>query len=316
MALGEMPGLNVLNAFNNARQLNMQEGSSNLQQIGAVQGILASQQQQQQRNLAIQKEAQLRGVLSSLPANATSEDVMKAVRPFASPDELMKSGDRQAAINSNKEMALARLENTRTQGEQMFKLRFQQAKTKDEQLAIANEYKSFNARVNAAKLQYDTGTNIAVPSAPLGGFANQPPAALSGSAPDQASGIAAINANVAAGGPGGTLQLPDTPAPQMAPQPSAAPSGALAAPAPTAPSPQPADAGNLDARDLLLRRIGAPTGPLPNLQPAQQAPAAPVAVPPAKSQPEIALAKMPPEIAALPKKEQNKWLVANAGGGI
>ena len=253
MSLADTAGGGLWSAFTGGQQQAQQQGTANLQSIGMVQGILAKQQ-------AIQRETQLRGVLSSLPPTATSDDVMRAIRPFATADELMKSGDRRLNADSNKEMALARLQQAAAQSNQMMQFRLSQAKTAQERAQIEAEHKQFNDKVNAERLKYDTGAIVAPPSyAPP-----PPPAALSGSAPDQASGIAAINANVAAGGPGGTLQIPTV----------STPAAPVAAPV----APQPAQA---------------PTSPI-----------------------DAGIIQMPPSVAALPKKMQDKWLSDNSGGGI
>lgn len=161
--LASIPGLAGYSA---QTQFNQQRDLSGLQQMGALQGILAKVKEQQLAE-------QFRGAMA---AAKTPEEQAAVAAQFGSPKDIMGHADRQVTAANTREIALQRIDQASTQGEQMFKLRFAAAKDKKEQDAINNEYLAFNAKVKAAKAQYETGTNVSVPtfSAPLG----PPPNAL------------------------------------------------------------------------------------------------------------------------------------------
>ena len=83
------------------------EETQNLQQASGLMGLMQAAQQQQQRQQALQREQAFRGALGALPANATEDQVLAAVRPHASPDDLLKtitsSRDRQATMEATKQ---------------------------------------------------------------------------------------------------------------------------------------------------------------------------------------------------------------------
>lgn len=90
------------------------------QQVTQAMGILGALQQQQARAQAAQREQQMRGVLSTLGPDATPEQVIGAVRQFASPDDILKltqgSMDRKAAMDA------ARLNQQEGRDQRLFEL--------------------------------------------------------------------------------------------------------------------------------------------------------------------------------------------------
>ena len=85
--LASIPGLGGYAAADEESR-NVQMGQ--LQQMGALQGILA-------RSQAQQKEAGLRQALGSLGPDATEEQTLKAIIPFASPDKILAVKEGAAA---------------------------------------------------------------------------------------------------------------------------------------------------------------------------------------------------------------------------
>lgn len=79
-ALARVPGLA---GFLGSQRFSQQQDLGNLQQANMLTGILA-------RNQALQREQALRGALAQLPPDASQEDVIKAVRPHANPDDLFR----------------------------------------------------------------------------------------------------------------------------------------------------------------------------------------------------------------------------------
>lgn len=91
-----MPNLSDFLSAYRGREAQMQaEPMQQLQQVGALQGILSKAQ-------SAQREQALRGVLSSLPPDATPDQVVKAIRPYASADDILKitqaAADRKATL--------------------------------------------------------------------------------------------------------------------------------------------------------------------------------------------------------------------------
>lgn len=304
-----MADLPIWDAFQGAIDRNVQRGSANMQQLGALQGILAQQQQQQAKQAALAKEEKLRGVLSQLPPDATPDQVVAAIRPFASADDIMKitqaSADRKAASANTKEVALARLAQTAAQGEQMFQLRMQAARTAQDRQRVDSEYKMWKSGVERERLKYDTGATLP-PFAPslLSGGETAPqrdPMALPVSQPTTDERAAMAQLRPLAQG-GGSVEV----VPQAAP-----------ASAPMAPAPQPEQAasptfpsfsGYIPPQnpDTELRRFsgGAPAATAP------AAPAAPAAA--------ASAAPVMPQFTGSPRQRadmENKWRLAQSKGG-
>lgn len=70
--------LSVLSAFNSARNQSAQEGAQEMQQVGALQGILAQHQKQQMQQQALQEQQEMKGTLARV-AQETGGDPAKMV---------------------------------------------------------------------------------------------------------------------------------------------------------------------------------------------------------------------------------------------
>src|SRR3990167_817088 len=96
-----------LAAYLSVRDRNEQRGSEELQQAGAVQGLLARMQQQQELQRG-------RAALAQLGPEASEEDILRTTIPFSSPEAVMKakqsSLDRRVQIAATTEMGKARLQ--------------------------------------------------------------------------------------------------------------------------------------------------------------------------------------------------------------
>lgn len=112
-SLLDIPGLG---GYLQAQQIGTQQQGAQLQQMGAIQGILAKQR-------ALQQDQALRGALSQLPPDATEEDIVKAVMPHVGGKELLTtmtaSKDRQAALEVQKQTRKDALEARLYQIDQM-----------------------------------------------------------------------------------------------------------------------------------------------------------------------------------------------------
>lgn len=86
--LASIPGLGGYLA---AEQNNQTRQFGQLQQLATLQGIANTAAQAQQRQAALMRDQQMRGVLSQLGPEATPEQVARAVAPFASADDLLKT---------------------------------------------------------------------------------------------------------------------------------------------------------------------------------------------------------------------------------
>lgn len=100
--LASVPGLAGYQA-----QVNQNNATTmgNVQQGQAVGGILARIQQQAAQQQALQRDAQMRSALQGLSPDATQDQVMAAVRPYAGAGDLLKSAtssaDRRARMESD-----------------------------------------------------------------------------------------------------------------------------------------------------------------------------------------------------------------------
>ena len=283
-----MADLPIWGAFQDAIDRNVQRGSANLQQMGALQGILAQQQNVQKQQAAAMREREFRGALA---AARTPEERMAVAEKYADPSQLLAHGDRQATAANTKELALARLAQTAQQGEQMFKLRMAAATTAADKARVDAEYKGWTAAVARERLKYDTGATLP-PFAPslmpaqaaeegaTFNFRLPNGQTLAGSAPNEAAAVGIGQAALGAS--------------------PAAPAALSAAPAPQeAPAPAPAMPNNMDTQDMRL--AAAPQAAAPAMAPAA-APALPAM----------------PQFVGSPREQaaaKNKWLMAQAKGG-
>ena len=316
MSLADTAGGGLWNAFLGGRQQAQQEGTANLQNVGALQAVLARAKQDQLANA-------FRDEMSR--ASTPDEQASVAVK-YGDPTHVLANATRVAGVRATQEMARARL----TQALQLADMTHQDRLSKmSDAREIAAEHARHNGIVEAiqrdalanagARLAYDTGATPANSSAavppPAGASAPQQGITVQGSFPEADANIVGASPSLLAAAAqkdptiaavlsrAGVTGLPQA-------QPSAAPEAAASTPAPVS-VPQP-DAGNLDARDLMARGASAAPQAIPNAAPSPL-PTAPVA---AVNPVEAAIEKMPPEIARLPKKQQDAWVVANSGGGI
>lgn len=86
--LANIPGLAGYLA---GEQNNQVRQFGQLQQLATLQGMANVAAQTQQRQAALMRDQQMRGVLSQLPPDATEDQVLGALRPYASADDLLKT---------------------------------------------------------------------------------------------------------------------------------------------------------------------------------------------------------------------------------
>lgn len=274
-----------------------------LRQLGEIQGILTRQQAQEQAQAALLKKQEYLGALS---AARTPEERVAIAERFAEPAALLGHSDRKIADATRREMALARIMQTATQGEQMFKLRMQQAQTAADKANVAREYTQWKAGVDRERLKYDTGAEVPAFQLPptLGALPQEPTAAF-GSLPANVPTSDAAAYQAALGGGSGTVNRIMQPAETAnmrlmgneAPAPAPVPFGSLP-PEPEAPQPPPAPPSNMDARDRRLAAMG---------------PAATATVAPS-----VSAAPVPPTFSGSPRQQAdalNKWRLQNAKAG-
>ena len=325
MSLADTAGGGLWNAFLGGRQQAQQEGTANLQNVGALQAVLARAKQDQLAN-AFRDEM----------SRATTPDEQAAVAvKFGDPTHVLANATRVAGIKGTQEMARARLTQALQLADMTHQDRMRSATTAEARAAESARHNGIveaiqrDALANAgARLAYDTGATpsnsfAAVVPPPAGSSSPVPPAGVA--APQQGVTIQGsfpeADANIVGASPSllaAAAQKDPTLAAVLSragvgglpqPQPSAAPEAPVAAPAPVS-APQP-DAGNLDARDLALRGAAGTPQPIPNAAPGPL-PAAPVSAVP---QPQSAIPPMPPEVAKMPKKFQDAWTLDQAKKG-
>lgn len=239
---GSLQQIAGLGGFVGGAEESRLEQTAALQQAGALQAILAKAQDMQ--------NAPLRAAL--LKAQVAEHEQAPELK--------------RAALDSNRNIALARLDQAAQLAAQTFTVRMKNAVTAEERLAVEKQARAWESGYKAERLKYDTGANMAPldfgassgTALPAGGLPSQPQGAV---VPQVGEGVAPRTAapNLAAaieqfrGGAGQprTVEI----APQAVPtgQPS---QGSLAEIAATA---TPAAPNNLDTRNLRLRGAAAPT---------------------------------------------------------
>ena len=323
MALADIPGYG---AYVQRRAMNEAAPGVELKQVGALQSLLMNAEKAKQVREANVRAESMRGALAGLQEDATPDQVLAAVRPYADADTILKatqsSADRRATNENTKQIALQRLAQQASVAQMAHERALAAAQTQQErnaEIARHNRVKeALDAEARAVagqRLFYDTGLRTPGVQVPQEG----PPAAPQGMPQQDVVGFAGTDAEaiqrVRDASKRG-LMASMTVDPQMAetlggmtqPAPAAAPQVAPAVPS------VPAPRDNLDARDLALRNM-TPQPPRDLLQrPGDQAPAVPVAAAPG------GLPEMPPEIKAAPPKVQDRWKVeqirqSNAGSG-
>lgn len=137
-----------LDAFHAAQGFGQQQQMGQLQQMGALQGILAKQQ-------AAQREKALRGVLSQLPHDATPDQVVQAIRPFASADDILKitqgSADRNNALKLAQENRAAQMDQARVLQTERLESQREIARQRSEDQSLSREEQN-RARMDMIRL--------------------------------------------------------------------------------------------------------------------------------------------------------------------
>lgn len=109
--LASIPGYG---AYLAKRQMNEQAGMQDLQQAGALQGILASVQQQEKNRTELGREQAFRQEVAALGPNPTQEQMAQVASKYVQPAEALRthqaSLDRQATLQAGKETRAAALE--------------------------------------------------------------------------------------------------------------------------------------------------------------------------------------------------------------
>lgn len=138
--LSRIPGIG---GFEAARDQQQQAGMAELQQMGALQGILAQVEQQKAKALANQREQQFRGELAALGPNATQEQLAAVSAKYAPAADLLKSQqgslDRKNALDVARENRAAQMDQQRTlQTERLDQqIELARQRSKDQQLSLA-----------------------------------------------------------------------------------------------------------------------------------------------------------------------------------
>ena len=78
-----------IDAFQGAQTFGQRQAMGQMQMLSELQKIELAQAAQAQRQGALMKEKQLRGALSALGPDATPEQIVQAVKPYASADDLL-----------------------------------------------------------------------------------------------------------------------------------------------------------------------------------------------------------------------------------
>ncbi len=236
MSLADTAGGGIWNAFTGGQQQAQQQGLANLQQVGALQGILAKVREQQQT-------VAFRDALSKAK---TPEEQAQVAAQFGGPKEILAHADRVSGQKATQEMAMARLQSAAQNFQQNFQLRMGAAKTAEERLALQQQAEAFKQqlqgeaqRIAGAKANYDFGF---MPSAPPSPTVTQPGSALSPAnftgTPEERAASAQLPP-LAQGGGSVQVQQPQAQTPVAPPTTAPAPQPVLspnATPAPIAPT--------------------------------------------------------------------------------
>lgn len=322
MPLGVLSQIPGLAGYLQGQQVDQEQQMSQLQQVGALQGILAQIQKQQQIETAAQKERQFRAELSQ--ARGAEEQLAVAVK-YGDSTHLMGHFDKISRDKATQEMARGRLSQAIQSANQLHDDRMRNATTAEARAAEAARHNGViesiqrdavtntGARITneGSRVEHVTGRVGAPPVGVPAGATVGPPqwGAMALGTPQAVQDAAGqLRGNLAQGGPGGNIDLGvlSSPAPQTAPAPAAAPSLSdilSSAGAPAAPS-------NMDARDQRLANMYRPdtvgTGTDMGTPMNYQSPTIPMNLTP------------PPEIGAgLPPKargeEISKWRLQQTG---
>lgn len=304
--------------YNDARARQEKSTMADLQALTGAQALMGHMQEQQAKAGALKRQQAAMSALSSLGADATSEQRLAAIMPHLNPEQaapLLQSDVTHRGNRENtRQIALARIAQQNDKLDQDYALGMAKITDANQKRGFDEWYKrskialEAEARAQGAdKSFYETGfRRPGVDLPPMPSAQGAMPAVL-GSAPNEAAAVAAINAG---GGRPMSLEIPtvQNAGPQaQTPDAGRSPDAALPAPAVPAPSVQPADAANLDARDLRARgqaafeaaRNPAGSAPTPGPTPSQAA---------TQGAPAVAM----PQFVGSPKEQaaaRNKWLL-------
>ena len=254
---------NPYDAYTRRVRENDQASMQSVQQAGGLMGIVNQMQAQAQKQQALQREAQMRDVISRLPADATPEQVAAAVRPFAGADDLLKtastSADRKVTVEATRENARARNAAALQMANNTHQARLAtltRQQDRDAEIARHNQMVEAiqrDALANSgARLAYDTGTAPAATSTALAAAQAAPSApqevTYSFNTPEGRIAGTAPSANAALG----TIGLREVPPMSVAPAPRSLADPSADAWTPTPPPIVTAPPSNMDARDRRL----------------------------------------------------------------
>lgn len=307
--------------YNDARARQEKSSLAELQALTGAQALLGNMQDREAKAATLQRANAARATLASLPADASSETVLQALRPHLDPTQLAPLLQSDITHRGNRDntrqIALARIQQANDKLDQDYQLGMAKITDANLKRGFDEWYKrskialEAEARAQGAdKSFYETGFRrppVALPQEGGVPGAAAPAPTMTGTAPSEAAAVAAINAG---GGRPMNIEVAQAPGPvtdfPRLPYPA---TGSPVAPAAPAPSVQPADAGNLDARDLRARGQAAFE--------AAKAPVAALPATPAATKP-LTLADAP---ADLTPKGKQQWLLQQskpsiAGGGM
>lgn len=218
--------LSVLNAFNSARNQSAQEGAGEMQQVGALQGILAKVQ-------AAKKQQEYEAAMA---AAKTPEEQYAAAVKAGGPAAVMQSADRRNAQATTREATLARLAQQGQMFDHKMEMDYRNATRQEEKDAVEARWKQGRLNLDAAaqrmtgeRLYHDTGTRLAPTAAPNigapavapadGSWAAQGPIPFAQLPPDQQAQVRQMRGEAA---PAPVASPVAVPQPQPIPQPDGA----------------------------------------------------------------------------------------------
>ncbi len=237
-----------------------------LQALTGAQALIGHQQEQEAKAESIRRQQAARATLAALPAGATSEQVLGALRPHLNPEQLapllQSDVTHKAQLENTRALKMLDIGQRRAKLDQDYTLALSKAADAQQKAAVDQWYKANTLALRqeavaqgADQNAYNIGmTRPPVNLSPMPNAA--PPVAagpvMEGSAPNQASAVAAINAG---GGKPMTFEIP--PVAPVAATAAAQPAGpdvwSQPQAAPAVASPAAPDAANLDANDLRAR---------------------------------------------------------------
>lgn len=300
-----------------------------ISQIPGLAGYRASEELNQRRNLQeLQQAGALQGIVAKMRENALAQayrdeiaaggDPLKVAEKYLGPKEAVSHADVQARIRANQETAASRLMLSASQFNERMAAAEKAGASKED---LARARLQFESSLKLAAARYNLPEDMlagvlggpqlpaaryAPPGTPAAAGFTEPTAAQV--PPEDRGAFEAVRNASGAGRAGMTVQTERVIPPAEGATMGTVPQATVAPVAAPVPTPQPADAANLDVRDLLARRgdVGAPA-PIP-----APAPATPVTG---------GLPPMPPEIARAPRKTQDAWKLQQtrqsiAGGGV